>query len=67
MQVSLYIYWIIGILGACLVACLWYIRRLRAHLRAYEQEWACIEEIADHNRDGDVIVHVRHIGKDDVD
>ncbi len=62
---SLY-YWIIGILGACLVATLWYIRRLRMQLRAYEEEWLCIEEIADHNRDGDVIVHVRHIGKDDV-
>lgn len=66
MQVSLH-YWIIGILGSYAIVSTWYIRRLRQHIRAYEQEWMCIDEIADHNRDGDVIVHVRHLGKDDVD
>lgn len=57
------LYWIIGILGACLVASLWYIRRLRNHLRTYEQEWIRIEELTDHNRDGDIVIHCKHIGK----
>jgi hypothetical protein len=64
--VQLY-YWIIGILGAYVLVSIWYIRRLHRRIRAYEEEWICIDEIADHNRDGDVIVHVRHIGKDDAD
>lgn len=56
------LYWIIGILGAYGVVTTWYIRRLRGHLRAYEQDWIRIEEITDHNRDGDVVIHCKHIG-----
>lgn len=59
------LYWIIGLLSAYGIATTWYIRRLNARIRCYEQDWVCIEEIADHNRDGDVIVHVRHLGKED--
>ncbi len=58
------LYWIIGILGAYVIASLWYIRRLRGHIRAYEQEWIHIEEIADQNQDGDIVIHCKHIGKD---
>lgn len=61
------LYWIILFLGAYGVATTWYIRRLHARLRATEHDWVVIEELADHNRDGDVILHVRHIGKDDAD
>ncbi len=61
MQVSIY-YWIIGILGAYGVAASWYIRKLHQRIRAYEQDWIRIEELTDHNKDGDIVIHAKHIG-----
>jgi len=43
-----------------------YIRKLKQQLHIYEKDWDVIEEMADHNKDGDVIIHVRHTGTDHV-
>lgn len=61
------LYWIIIFLGAYGLAATWYIRRLHARLRAADQDWIQIEQLADHNKDGDVVLHVRHIGTSDAD
>lgn len=47
--------------AAYVIVSLWYIRKLHSRLQTHEQAWSCIEEIADHNKDGDVVVHVKHL------
>lgn len=34
-------------------------RKQREALHSYEENWNKIEELSDHNKDGDVIIHVR--------
>lgn len=46
---------------AYVIASLWYIHKLYIRLRSHEQSWDCIEDISDHNEDGDVVVHVKHL------
>lgn len=48
-----------------IVVSLWYINKLNARLRAYEDVWNHIENISDHNRDGEVIISVRSLGDND--
>lgn len=40
---------------------LWYIRKLKLNLKSFEEDWLQISKIADHNEDGDVIIHVKHM------
>ena len=58
---------LIAVFTAYVIVSLWYIHKLHTRIRGHERVWVDIERLADHNRDGDVIVHVRHIGEDDVD
>jgi hypothetical protein len=39
----------------------YYIRRLKAELHTHEAGWNQIEEISDHNKDGDVVIHIQHL------
>ena len=45
------------------IASLWYIHKLHKRIRSYEEEWIHIEELTDHNEDGDVVLHCRHMEK----
>ena len=38
-----------------------YIRGLHIRIRAHEAAWKQIETLTDQNKDGDVVVHCRHI------
>jgi len=57
---------IIGLVAfaAYVIASFWYIQKLHARLRAHEEAWNQIEKLTDHNKDGDIIIHARHIGDD---
>lgn len=37
-----------------------YIRKLHACIRTHEQAWKQIGSMTDHNKDGDVVLHVKH-------
>lgn len=37
-----------------------YIHKLKRELRSHQETWIKIEEITDHNKDGDIIIHCRH-------
>ncbi len=39
---------------------LWYIHKIHVRLRSHEEDWNRIEQITDHNEDGDVVIHVKH-------
>lgn len=52
--------WLALALAVIIVVLLWYIRRLRLEIACYQQTWVKIEEITDHNQDGDVVVHIKH-------
>lgn len=52
--------WIVLGLIAVIIALLWYIHRLREEIRCYQHTWVKIEEISDHNQDGDVVIHIKH-------
>lgn len=39
---------------------LWYIHKLHVRLRSFETAWDQIENLTDHNKDGDVVIHVQH-------
>jgi len=43
-----------------LVVSLWYIHKLHKRIRSFEDGWATIENLTDHNKDGDVVLHVKH-------
>lgn len=57
------LWYAIIVLVGCLIVCLWYIHKLHVRIRAHEQGWLQIEEITDHNKDGDCVIHVRHLEK----
>jgi hypothetical protein len=40
---------------------LYYIRRLKIELHSHEADWKQIEEISDHNQDGDVVIQIQHV------
>jgi hypothetical protein len=42
------------------LASAWYIRRMHTRLRSHEEGWNQIEKLTDHNKEGDVVIHVRH-------
>lgn len=50
------------IVALCLVivALIIYIIRLRKEVCAHQNTWMEIEEITDHNKDGDIVIHCRH-------
>lgn len=39
----------------------WYIRKLKLQLKTFETDWKVIEELTDQNKDGDVVIHCKHI------
>jgi hypothetical protein len=43
------------------VVSLWYIHSLHVRIRAHEDAWNQIEKLTDHNKDGDIVIHSRHI------
>ena len=44
-----------------LIFSLWYIRKLHKQLQSYEHDWQQIERLTDHNKEGDVVIHCKHI------
>lgn len=53
--------WIISLSFAIyVVVSVWYIRRLHTRIRSHEEDWNQIEKLTDHNKEGDVVIHVRH-------
>jgi hypothetical protein len=40
-----------------------YIRRLHSNIRVHEEAWKQIGTMTDHNKDGDVVLHVKHLDK----
>lgn len=46
--------------GAYVAVSLWYIRKLHVRIRSFETAWSQIENLTDHNKDGDVVIHVQH-------
>lgn len=45
---------------AYVVVSLWYIHKLHVRIRSFETAWSQIENLTDHNKDGDVVIHVQH-------
>lgn len=39
---------------------LWYIRQLHKQIRCHEADWNQIQKLTDSNKDGDVVIHVKH-------
>jgi len=54
-------YWLLGLFGTYVIVSLWYIRRLNERIRSFEQDWSRIEELTDHNLDGDIVIHAKHL------
>jgi hypothetical protein len=38
---------------------LWYIDKQNKEIKSYQDTWIKIEEISDHNKDGDIVIHVK--------
>lgn len=53
--------WLIIGLSIALVISLWYNHTLRQELSCYQNTWTKIEEMTDHNQDGDVVIHARKV------
>jgi len=51
------------IFAAYVISSGWYIRKLHKQLHSYEVDWDHIKNLTDHNKDGDVIIHARHLGE----
>ena len=43
------------------VVLLLYIRRLNRQINSYRDTWDKIDEFADHNKDGDVVIHIEAV------
>lgn len=43
------------------VVLLLYIRRLNRQIKSYRDTWDKIDEFADHNKDGDVVIHIEAV------
>lgn len=53
--------WLGIVSAAYVIVSLWYIHKLHVRIRAHEQGWATIEKITDANKDGDIVIHAKHI------
>lgn len=42
------------------IVSLWYIHKLHVRIRSFEEDWNRIEQLTDHNKDGDVVIHCKH-------
>jgi hypothetical protein len=51
--------WLAIALVVVVVILLAYIRRLKQEIRCYQETWVEIEELTDHNKEGDVVVHIK--------
>lgn len=47
------------ILIGVVAALLWYIDKQNKEIKSYQETWIKIEEISDHNEDGDVVIHIK--------
>lgn len=43
-----------------IIVSVYYIRRLLVCIHTHEQAWKQIHTMTDHNKDGDVVLHVKH-------
>jgi hypothetical protein len=50
--------------AAYVVITVWYIHRLQQQIKSYETTWIRIEDITDHNSDGDIVIHATHVEKE---
>jgi hypothetical protein len=54
----------VSIVSFCyVVVSLWYIHKLHVRLRSFEEGWIEIEKLTDHNLDGDIVIHTKHLEK----
>lgn len=53
--------WLIVCLVAVIFGQLIYIRHLRKEIECHLSTWKQIGDIADHNEDGDVVIHTKHM------
>lgn len=53
--------WLITFLIAVIFGMLIYIRHLRKELACHLSTWKQIADIADHDKDGDIVIHSRHL------
>jgi hypothetical protein len=51
----------IGLLIISNIIFLIYIRHLRLQIKSYQVTWDKIDEFADHNKDGDVVIHIEAV------
>lgn len=53
--------YVLTLLVAWAVFSIYYIHKLKMQIHSHEAGWNQIEEISDHNQDGDVVIHIQHV------
>lgn len=53
--------WLTVALAITVVILLFYIRQLKNELGSFQRTWTKIEEMTDHNKSGDIVIHAHKI------